>query len=133
ASLADLLDDADHVVICAPATKDTIGLFDDAAFASLKRGAHVVNVARGAIVDHGALLAALDSGQVGRATLDVVQPEPLPDGHPLYHHHNVRISPHISWAAPTTSQRVVAGFTDNLRRYMEGARLQGVVDIDAGY
>ena len=132
-TMGDLLAAADHLVITAPATPETEGLLNGAAFRQLKAGAHVVNVSRGSLVDHDALLAALARGQVARATLDVVHPEPLPAGHPLYQHPNVLISPHISWAAPTTDGRVVAGFTENLRRYLNGQALEGVVDVDLGY
>jgi len=132
-TLPELLAAADHLVIAAPATADTAHLLDKAAFEHIKPGAHVINVARGTLVDQDALLAALDSGRVARATLDVVDPEPLPAGHPLYRHPGVRISPHISWAAPTTAGRVAAGFVDNLPRYLAGQPLEGTVDVEAGY
>ena len=116
-----------------PATAATRHLIDAAAFDALKPGAHLVNVARGALVDQDALLAALDSGRVATASLDVVDPEPLPEGHPLYAHPGVRLSPHISWSAPDTMDRTVALFAENLRRYRAGRPLQGVVDPIAGY
>jgi phosphoglycerate dehydrogenase-like enzyme len=84
-------------------------------------------------VDQDALLAALDSGKVARASLDVVDPEPLPAGHPFYAHPSVCLSPHISWSAPTTMQQTMAIFLDNLQRYRDGRPLEGLVDVAAGY
>ena len=133
ASLHDVLAGADHVVVAAPATPETYHLIDDAAFAAIKDGVHLVNIARGTLVDQDALLAALDRGKVARATLDVVDPEPLPAGHPLYSHPGVRITPHISWSAPITMTRTFEIFLDNLRRYRAGEPLEGLVDVEAGY
>jgi phosphoglycerate dehydrogenase-like enzyme len=133
AGLDELLARSDHVVVAAPATTATRHLIDAAAFDAIKPGAHLVNVARGALVDQDALLAALDSGRVATASLDVVDPEPLAEGHPLYSHPRVRLSPHISWSAPDTMQRTIALFAENLRRYRAGQPLQGVVDLIAGY
>src|SRR5262249_28516543 len=98
-SLTALLNGADHVVISAPATPATRHLIDADALASMKPGTHLVNVARGSLVDQDALVAALDAGRLGRATLDVVEPEPLPPGHPLYTHERVRLTPHVSWSS----------------------------------
>ena len=85
-SITELVASSDHVVIAAPATPATRGLFDDALFAAMKPGAHLVNVARGAIVDQDALRRALDTGRVAMASLDAVEPEPLPAGHWMYQH-----------------------------------------------
>jgi phosphoglycerate dehydrogenase-like enzyme len=133
ASLHELLARSDHVVIAAPATVETHRLLDTAAFAALKPGAHLVNVARGSLVDQDALRVALDDGRVGRATLDTVDPEPLPDGHWLYTHPAVRLSPHISWSAPSTMPRTFDLFVDNVRRFRAGEVLSGLVDPVAGY
>jgi phosphoglycerate dehydrogenase-like enzyme len=108
-------------------------MFDRDAFAAMKPGAHFVNISRGALVDQDALLDALDNGPVAMASLDAVEPEPLPDGHPFYTHPKVRLSPHISWSSPQTARRTVELFVDNLRRYRDGEPLTGVVDTDAGY
>ena len=96
-------------------------------------GAHLVNIARGPLVDQDALLAALDSGRVARASLDVVDPEPLPADHPFYSHPNVRLSPHVSWSSPETTSRTVELFVENLQRWQAGEPLQGTVDVSAGY
>jgi phosphoglycerate dehydrogenase-like enzyme len=133
AELADLLGRSDHVVIAAPATPDTHHLINAETLATIKPGAHLVNIARGSLVDQDALLAALDDGRVARASLDTVDPEPLPSGHPLYAHPNVRVTAHISWSAPDSLQPTLALFAENVRRYRAHEPLHGVVDVDAGY
>lgn len=132
-SLAELLAASDHVVVAAPATAATRRLLDAGAFAAIKPGAHLVNIARGELVDQEALMAALDDGGVAMASLDVVDPEPLPAGHPLYAHPKVRLTPHISWSSVATIERTVGLFAENLRRYEARESLHGVVDVDAGY
>jgi phosphoglycerate dehydrogenase-like enzyme len=133
APLEDVLRRADHLVITAASTPGTRHLLDAGTLGMLKQGVHVVNIARGALIDQDALLAALDRGQVAMASLDVVEPEPLPDGHPFYSHPRVRLSPHISWSAPETARRTVELFIENFRRYRAGRPLEGVVDTAAGY
>jgi phosphoglycerate dehydrogenase-like enzyme len=132
-SLMSLLRGSDHIVVAAPATAHTARLIDDAALAEVKPGAHFVNVSRGSLVDQEALVRALDDGRIATASLDVVEPEPLPAGHPLYAHPNVRLSPHISWSSPKTVSRTFQLFADNLARYRSGQPLLGVVDVAAGY
>ena len=132
-SLPALLAASHHVVLCAPATEATARLIDVDALASCRRGVHLVNVARGSLVDNDALLGALDDGTVAAASLDVVDPEPLPAGHPFYRHPGVRLTPHISWSGPTSLSRTMELFVDNLRRFRAGEPLHGLVDIDAGY
>lgn len=132
-SLAELLAASDHVLVAAPATAATRRLLDAEAFAAIKPGAHLVNIARGELVDQEALIAALDDGRLAMASLDVVDPEPLPAGHPLYAHPKVRLTPHISWSSVATIERTVGLFAENLRRYETGEALEGVVDVDAGY
>jgi phosphoglycerate dehydrogenase-like enzyme len=131
--LHELLVRSDHIVVAAPATHATHHLIDAEAFATMKSGAHLVNVARGSLVDQDALRAALDGGNLARASLDVVEPEPLPAGHWLYAHPKVRLSPHVSWSSPGTIDRTIELFADNLRRWREGRPLHGVVDVAAGY
>ncbi len=132
-NLAELLASADHVVVAAAATHATLRLLDDAAFAQMKRGAHLVNVARGALVDHEALRAALDDGRVGLASLDCVDPEPLPAGHWLYTHPRVRLSPHISWSMPGAFDLLIEPFVENLRHDLRGEPLVHLVDLELGY
>jgi phosphoglycerate dehydrogenase-like enzyme len=85
------------------------------------------------VVDQSALRSALDSGQVGLASLDVCDPEPLPEGHWLYTHPGVRLSPHISWCSPTSLEQMGANFAANLERWLEGRPLNDIVDHDTGY
>ncbi len=132
AGLDAVLASADHLVIALPLTAATSGLVGPAALARVKPGVHLVNIARGRILDHDALLAALASGQVGSATLDVTEPEPLPPGHALYTHPRVRLSPHISWSG---SNRAAQGdlIRENLRRYLAGEALLNIVPPARGY
>jgi phosphoglycerate dehydrogenase-like enzyme len=131
--LPSLLGVSDHVVVAAPATARTHHLFDDDTLQHIKRGAHFVNVARGSLVDQDALMRALDDGRIARASLDVVDPEPLPAGHALFGHERVRLSPHVSWSAPDTIRRTFELFTENLARYRAGQPLLGAVDLKEGY
>lgn len=131
--LPDLLESADHVVLAAPGTASTYHLIDAGAFAAMKPGVHLVNIARGSLVDQEALRAALERGQVARATLDTVEPEPLPEGHWMYSHPGVRLSAHVSWSSPLTVERIIAAFVDNLRRFVADEPLAGVIDVDEGY
>ncbi len=131
--LHDMLARADHVVIAAPATARTHRLMDAAAFAAMKPGVHLVNVARGTLVDQEALRVALDDGRVARASLDTVDPEPLPESHWLYSHPGVRLSPHISWSSPDTMPKTIGIFVENLRRFRAGQPLAGLVDPVARY
>jgi phosphoglycerate dehydrogenase-like enzyme len=128
-----LLESADHLVLAVAATPATHNLMDSAAFARVKPGVHLVNVSRGSLVDQDALREALDDGRVALASLDVVTPEPLPEGHWLYSHPRVRLSPHISWSMPGAFERLLDTFVDNLRRYAAGEPLQGLVDLSEGY
>jgi phosphoglycerate dehydrogenase-like enzyme len=131
--LATLLGRADHVVVAAPATAQTRHLIDAAAFDAMKPGTHLVNIARGSLVDQEALRRALDDGIVARASLDTVEPEPLPTGDWLYTHPAVRLTPHISWSSPHTMVRTVDLFVENLGRFRAGMALHDIVDPVAGY
>ena len=131
--LESLLATADHLVLAAPVTGSTRGLLDDEAFARAKPGLHLVNVARGELVDQDALRRALDDGRVALASLDCVHPEPLPAGHWLYSHPKVRLSPHISWSMPGAFELLIEPFVENLRRFRAGEPLLHVVDTELGY
>lgn len=124
---------ADHLVVAASATAETLHLVDDALLAAVKPGVHLVNVARGALIDQDALRRALDDGRVARASLDTVTPEPLPAGHWLYTHPRVRLTPHVSWSMPRATELLLDKFVANLRRYRAGEPLENVVDPQRGY
>ena len=132
-SLPALLETADHVVLAAPATPETRHLFGALEFAAMKPTAHFVNVSRGSLVDQDALIGALDAGRFAMASLDTVEPEPLPAGHPLFTHAKVRLSAHVSWSSPDSMLRTLELFIENLRRFRAGEPLEGIVDLDAGY
>tara|TARA_B100000745_G_scaffold185421_1_gene121552 strand:- start:42 stop:995 length:954 start_codon:yes stop_codon:yes gene_type:complete len=129
----EALVDADHVVLGVPLTPETEHMFDDDLFAAMKPGAHLVNIARGRLVDQDALRRALDGGRLGMASLDVCEPEPLPAGHWLYSHPGVRLSAHVSWSDPGALDRLHAAFADNLDRWLADEALIDVVDPAAGY
>lgn len=130
----DQLDRFDWVVIAVPSTEDTDKLLGAREFAAMKPGCGIVNVARGAVIDQDALLAALDAGNVGAAFLDVTDPEPLPAEHPLWSHPAVHISMHLSGRSQNSLYRLaVERFLGNLSRWKEGAPLISVVDLEKGY
>lgn len=118
--LPELLGQADAVVCCATLHAGSAGLFGAAEFAAMKPGALFVNVARGGLVDEPALLAALDSGQVGAAGLDVFGREPAdPDG-PLLRHPRVLATPHVGWLTELMFHRTGEAFAANLGRWADG-------------
>jgi len=129
----DAVADAHHIVVAAPATAETEHLVDDALLRAVRPGAHLVNIARGGLVDQEALRVALDDGRIARATLDVTTPEPLPADHWMFGHPSVRLSPHISWSMPESYDLLYDTFRTNLARWLEQRPLDGVVDIAAGY
>jgi phosphoglycerate dehydrogenase-like enzyme len=134
---ADHLDDAltgcDVVVLSAPGTTHTQHLIGAPQLARLNRGAVLVNVARAGIVDSPAMLAALHSGQLGGAVLDVFDHEPLAADHPLWTTPNVVLTPHSAGFRASHWDEVAALFRDNLRRYQRGEPLRNPVDPAAGY
>jgi len=126
-SLPELVTEADHLVLAAPATDITRYAINAEMLARTKPGAHLVNIARGSLVDQEALRAALDDGTIARASLDVTEPEPLPPGHWMYDHPKVFLTPHASWVGPPPFAASTELFCDNLERFLAGAPLQGVV------
>jgi phosphoglycerate dehydrogenase-like enzyme len=131
--LPRLLAEADAVVICAPLTDQTRGMFDRAAFERMQRHAILVNVTRGGIVDEDALIAALRDRLIAGAGLDVTATEPLPDGHPLWTMPNVVVTPHVAGASPRRLDRATSLFCENLQRYKAGQELRSLIDKRKGY
>jgi glyoxylate/hydroxypyruvate reductase len=130
-ALPSVLADADIVVNLLPLTDATRGLFDAKAFASMRRGAGFVNLARGAHVVEADLLAALDAGRIGHAVLDVFAVEPLPPGHAFWSHPRVTLLPHV--AALTDARSAAALVAANVRALREGRALAHLVDRQRGY
>lgn len=134
ADVATLVAQSDHIVIAVPATAETRHLFNDALLAKVKPGAHIINVARGSVIDQSALIRALDRDEgPGFATLDVTDPEPLPEGHPLYTHAKVRLTPHISSNYTYVRHRLLEKVRDDISRFTRGERPSDVVDPIRGY
>ena len=131
--LFEALSGADHVVVTLPDTPGTRGLLDAAAFAACKPGAMIYNVGRGAVIDTAALVAAVQSGHLGGAGLDVTEPQPLPADSPLWDLENVLITAHTSGASPRYWERQEALLSDNLARYLDGRPLRNLVDYDHAY
>lgn len=131
AALEGFLARCDILVCLLPLTPSTRGLLDARRLACLPRGATVINMARGSIVDGTALRAALDAGALDAAILDVTDPEPLPSTDPLWHHPRVLLTPHVAgMTRPDTAARVVI---DALRRLRRGESPPGLVDRHRGY
>ena len=125
--------DADVVVNCLPMTPDTEDFFDEPLFAAMKPTAFFVNVGRGGTVDTDALVQALDNGDIAGAGLDVTDPEPLPDDHPLWRAPNLIITPHFAaWSDDDSNLRWLL-YRENLRRFAAGEPLLSVVDPRQGY
>jgi phosphoglycerate dehydrogenase-like enzyme len=133
AGLRAALAQVDGIVIAAPYTDETHHLIGAAELAALPRGAVVVNIARGWIVDEAALVSALGSGHLGGAALDVVEQEPLAADSPLWTLPNVLLSPHRMSIVEAENPLIVDLFADNLRRYLDGRPLRNVYDAERGY
>ena len=124
---------ADFVVAILPATAEAAGLFAAAEFAAMPRGARFINVGRGSSVDEAALVAALASGHLGGAALDVFADEPLDAASPLWDAPGLIVSPHMSGDYHGHDRALLDLFADNLRRYRAGDPLANVVDKRLGY
>jgi phosphoglycerate dehydrogenase-like enzyme len=133
ADLRSVLPEADVVVLAAPSTPETAGLIGAGELEAMAPGAWLVNVARGALVDTEALVAALAAGSVAGAALDVTDPEPLPDGHPLWTETRALITPHRANFGEAADEEMHALFTRQIERRIAGAELSGRVDPARGY
>ena len=128
------LGEFDWVVVAVPATSDTNAMFGEAEFAAMKPGSSILNFARGSVIDQTALMAAVGSGQLGGAFLDVTDPEPLPSDHPLWKCENVHITQHLSGRSQTALfKRASERFLENLAHWHAGEPLIAQVDLDLGY
>ncbi len=132
-SLDTLLPEADYIVIATPSTAETRGLISAKRLARVKPTAMLINIARGEIIEEPALIAALTSGKLGAAALDVTAREPLPPDDPLWSTPNLFISPHLSGLTPRYSQRLTDILLDNIARYREGRPMRNHVQPARGY
>jgi len=128
-----LLAASDVVAICCPLSPKTRNLFDDRTFNQMKRGAFLVNVTRGEIMDSDALVRALQDGRCAGAGLDVAPKEPLPADHPLWKLENVVMTPHTAGASQLRARRNLDRFCDNLRLVQRGEPLLGAINKQLGY
>ena len=131
--LDQMLAMVDWLVVTAPRTQATTGMLNRQRLALLKEGAFVVVVSRGGIVDEEALAEGLYAGRIGGAALDATEVEPLPPDSPLWDAPNMLISPHTSAESVQLIERRKAIFKENLRRYLAGAALLNVCDLEKGY
>ena len=128
-----MLEKCDVVVCAAPHTAASEGMFDDRAFRAMKDGAFFINVSRGKLVKTPSLQAAIESGNIAGAGLDVTDPEPLPSGHPLWSLGNVIVTSHIAGRGQYSWLRVQEVFAENIRRFVYGMPLLNLVDKQAGF
>jgi phosphoglycerate dehydrogenase-like enzyme len=131
--LDDLLPTADLVVVALALTPETTGVLDDRRLGLMKPTAWIVNLGRGGHIVTDDLVAALRDGTIGGAALDVTDPEPLPDGHPLWSLANCIITPHVGNTPDMAQPLLSARVTENIRRFASGEALIGPVDVDLGY
>ncbi|HEY1101421.1 MAG TPA: D-2-hydroxyacid dehydrogenase [Myxococcota bacterium] len=125
---AEAAAEADAIVLCLPGTDATREMLSAEVIAAAKPGVTIVNVGRGSTIDEPALIAALHSGQVGAAVLDVASVEPLPPGHPLWSAPNLLLSPHTAAETPGDQRAITELVADNARRLLDGEPLRNVVD-----
>jgi len=111
---------SDFVSLHPPLTPQTRGLMNDAAFGKMKKNAVLVNCSRGPVIDTDALVRALDGGRIAGCALDTVDPEPMPDPHPLRGRENVIINPHAAWYSEQAMQGLQAGAPNEVRRVLAG-------------
>jgi len=129
--LPQFLAQSDYLVCVLPLTEETRGIIDAKLLAQLPKGAWVINVARGAHLIEEDLIAALDSGHLAGAVLDVFQAEPLPDNSPIWQHPKITATPHV--AGITDAQAAFAYVADCVNRCESGRPLENVVDLKKGY
>lgn len=124
---------ADFVVLACALTERTRGLFDSIAFGSMKQTAYLVNVARGGVVNTHALIDALERGEIAGAGIDVTDPEPLPDGHPLWNAPNLIITPHTADTDAQVIRMFAERINQNVKAFCGSGEWVGVVDKQLGY
>ena len=132
-ALRSMLKLCDFAVVCVPRTHATLNMIGAEELAALKPGAALVDISRGGIVDHNALIPLLRDRKLSGAALDVFQTEPLPADNPLWKLPNVIITPHVAGFSPAYDQRAADLFAENLHRYLAGLPLYNRLQLDIGY
>jgi phosphoglycerate dehydrogenase-like enzyme len=132
-ALASMASECDFLVVCVPLTVETRGLVGRKVFAAMKPTAFLVDISRGGVVDHGALVEALTEKRFAGAALDVYPVEPLPENSPLWEMPNLILSPHLAGASGEYYQRAADLFSENLRRYLTGQPLLNLYHPKLGY
>jgi phosphoglycerate dehydrogenase-like enzyme len=131
--LEEVLGKADYVVLSAPLTPATQGIIGAKQLKAMQPGSYVINVGRGPLIDEAALIDALQQRRIAGAALDVFDKEPLPKDSPFWDMENVLVTPHTAGMNKNLWERHFALFSENLRRFMEGQPLKGLVDKESGY
>lgn len=132
-AVGSMVHECDYVVLAIPLTDDTHHMIDAVVLKQMKKTAVLVNIARGAIVDEAALIAALNEGRIAGAALDVFEQEPLPADSPLWSMPNVIVSPHVAGATVLYNAKAAALFKENLQRYLDNQPLLNRVERERGY
>lgn len=132
-ALNSMLKECHFVVVTLPLTSETRNIITTESFNAMRPGSYLVDVSRGGVIDHPALIKAIKSGRLAGASLDVFPQEPLLADSPLWKMPNVIISPHISGNSPHYNARAVALFTENLHRYLDNLTLHNIFDPNRGY
>jgi phosphoglycerate dehydrogenase-like enzyme len=131
--VGEMLAECDYVVLMVPYTSASHNMIDERALRAMRPSAVLINLARGGVVEEGALIRALQEGWIAGAALDVFEQEPLPAESPLWGMSNVIISPHVAGFTPHYHERVMGIFAENLRRFLAGEPLLNLADRNAGY
>lgn len=134
-SLYECLEKADIVATCLPGTKETYKIFDEKAFSHMKTGAYFINVGRGNAVDTESLCDALENGKLAGASVDVTDPEPLPEDHRLWDTEGVLITPHVSggYHLQATHDKIISIAARNIKHMVNGEPFENLVDMSTGY
>ena len=132
-AVKSMVKDCDFIVVCVPLTENTRGLINAEVLAACKPNAYLIDISRGNIIDHSALIKALNDHKLAGAALDVFPEEPLPEKSPLWGMSNVIITPHIAGVSNQYDQRAVRLFAENLSRYIADLPLYNVFDPKKGY
>lgn len=132
-SIDELMSGSDYVVVAAPLTPETRGMVGTPQIAAMKPNAVIINIGRGAVIEEGALIEALERNRIRGAALDVFDVEPLPPGHPFYRFKNVLLSPHTADHVQDFAHLAVKCFLDNMSLFRLGRPLMNGIDKQAGY